>query len=123
MKIAFIALSDYLILCNYYLKINYCIILTIYFLLLRTTYKIILLSRKFKFSCFTFEILPITARQYGSFVLADASAGQCPFTLASKLSRHKEAMARFLEPRHKLSDIYTCRGTMLLSKQEKVNLQ
>ena len=38
--------------------------------------------------------LPLTARQYGEVVLPDASAGQSPGTLARKLSRCKEGMAR-----------------------------
>ena len=38
--------------------------------------------------------LPLTARQYGEVVLPDASAGQGPDTLARKLSRCKEGMAR-----------------------------
>ena len=42
---------------------------------------------------------------------------------ASKLLRHKEAMARFLASWHKLPGVYECRGTMLLSKQEQVTLQ
>jgi hypothetical protein len=37
---------------------------------------------------------PITARQYGEVVLPDASTGQSPGTLARKLSRCKEGMAR-----------------------------
>jgi len=37
-----------------------------------------------------------TARQYGEVVLPDASTGQGPDTLASKLSRCKEGMAHFL---------------------------
>ena len=38
--------------------------------------------------------LHITARQYGEVVLPDASTGQGPGTLATKLSRCKEGMAR-----------------------------
>ena len=38
--------------------------------------------------------LRITARQYGKVVLPDASTGQSPGTLAKKLSRCKEGMAR-----------------------------
>jgi len=38
--------------------------------------------------------LNITARQYGEVVLPDASTGQGPGTLATKLSRCKEGMAR-----------------------------
>jgi len=38
--------------------------------------------------------LTLTARQYGEVVLPDASTGQDPGTLASKLSRCKEGMAR-----------------------------
>jgi hypothetical protein len=38
--------------------------------------------------------LTLTARQYGEVVLPDASTGQGPGTLASKLSRCKEGMAR-----------------------------
>ncbi len=38
--------------------------------------------------------LPLTARQYGEVVLPDASTGQNPGTLARKLSRCKEGMAR-----------------------------
>ena len=36
----------------------------------------------------------LTARQYGEVVLPDASTGQSPGTLARKLSRCKEGMAR-----------------------------
>ena len=36
----------------------------------------------------------LTARQYGEVVLPDASTGQGPGTLARKLSRCKEGMAR-----------------------------
>jgi hypothetical protein len=35
----------------------------------------------------------LTARQYGEVVLPDASTGQGPDTLATKLSRCKEGMA------------------------------
>ena len=38
--------------------------------------------------------LRLTARQYGEVVLPDASTGQGPGTLATKLSRCKEGMAR-----------------------------
>ena len=38
--------------------------------------------------------LRLTARQYGEVVLPDASTGQDPGTLARKLSRCKEGMAR-----------------------------
>jgi hypothetical protein len=38
--------------------------------------------------------LPLTARQYGEVVLPDAASGNCPGTLARKLSRCKEGMAR-----------------------------
>jgi hypothetical protein len=38
--------------------------------------------------------LNITARQYGEVVLPDAASGQGPGTLATKLSRCKEGMAR-----------------------------
>jgi hypothetical protein len=38
--------------------------------------------------------LPPTARQYGEVVLPDDSTGQGPGTLARKLSRGKEGMAR-----------------------------
>jgi hypothetical protein len=41
-----------------------------------------------------FPSLPLTARQYGEVVLPDASTGQGPGTLARKLSRCKEGMAR-----------------------------
>jgi hypothetical protein len=40
------------------------------------------------------KTLHITARQYGEVVLPDASTGQSPGTLAGKLSRCKEGMAR-----------------------------
>ena len=40
--------------------------------------------------------LTITARQYGEVVLPDAASGQSPGTLAARLSRCKEGMARFL---------------------------
>ena len=43
-----------------------------------------------------YEQLTITARQYGEVVLPDASTGQGPGTLATKLSRCKEGMAHFL---------------------------
>ncbi len=36
----------------------------------------------------------LTARQYGEVVLPDDSTGQGPDTLARKLSRRKEGMAR-----------------------------
>jgi hypothetical protein len=36
----------------------------------------------------------LTARQYGEVVLPDAGTGQSPGTLADKLSRCKEGMAR-----------------------------
>jgi hypothetical protein len=36
----------------------------------------------------------LTARQYGEVVLPDAASGQSPDTLAAKLSRCKEGMAR-----------------------------
>ena len=36
----------------------------------------------------------LTARQYGEVVLPDAASGQGPGTLATKLSRCKEGMAR-----------------------------
>jgi hypothetical protein len=43
----------------------------------------------------TFDFrLPLTARQYGEVVLPDDSTGQGPGTLARKLSRCKEGMAR-----------------------------
>jgi len=45
--------------------------------------------------------LSITARQYGEDVLPDASTGQGPGTLASKLSRCKEGMAHFLQSWYK----------------------
>ena len=45
------------------------------------------------FLCAGIEWL-ITARQYGEVVLPDASTGQSPGTLARKLSRCKEGMAR-----------------------------
>jgi len=38
--------------------------------------------------------LTITARQYGKVVLPDVASGQGPGTLARKLSRCKEGMAR-----------------------------
>ena len=38
--------------------------------------------------------LQLTARQYGEVVLPDDSTGQGPSTLATKLSRCKEGMAR-----------------------------
>ena len=41
--------------------------------------------------------LSITARQYGEVVLPDDSTGQSPGTLASKLSRCKEGMARVFD--------------------------
>ncbi len=41
-----------------------------------------------------FNYLPLTARQYGEVVLPDAASGQSPGTLARKLSRCKEGMAR-----------------------------
>jgi len=45
-------------------------------------------------NCHVIRGLPITARQYGEVVLPDASTGQGPDTLARKLSRCKEGMAR-----------------------------
>ena len=44
--------------------------------------------------------LRTTARQYGEVVLPDASTGQGPGTLATKLSRCKEGMAHFLQSRY-----------------------
>jgi len=41
-----------------------------------------------------FNGLPITVRQYGEVVLPDEASGQGPGTLAEKLSRCKEGMAR-----------------------------
>jgi hypothetical protein len=64
----------------------------------------------------------LTARQYGEVVLPDASTGQGPGTLASKLSRCKEGMARFLESWYKFSGLYECRGTMLIESRLVVNL-
>ena len=46
------------------------------------------------FSFVPHRALPLTARQYGEVVLPDASTGQSPGTLARKLSRCKEGMAR-----------------------------
>jgi hypothetical protein len=40
------------------------------------------------------KALQLTARQYGEVVLPDAASGQSPGTLARKLSRCKEGMAR-----------------------------
>jgi hypothetical protein len=40
------------------------------------------------------EMFVLTARQYGEVVLPDAASGQSPGTLARKLSRCKEGMAR-----------------------------
>jgi hypothetical protein len=40
------------------------------------------------------EAFLLTARQYGEVVLPDDSTEQCPGTLARKLSRCKEGMAR-----------------------------
>ena len=40
------------------------------------------------------ELCNLTARQYGEVVLPDDSTGQGPGTLAEKLSRCKEGMAR-----------------------------
>jgi len=56
----------------------------------------------------------LTARQYGEVVLPDASTGQGPGTLASKLSRCKEGMAHFLPPGTKFCVHYACRGTRLI---------
>jgi hypothetical protein len=36
------------------------------------------------FLCAALYALNLTARQYGAFVLADASAGQCPFTPSTR---------------------------------------
>jgi len=41
---------------------------------------------------------------------------------ATKLSRCKEAMARFLESWYKLPDVYECRGTMLIENRLAVTL-
>ena len=41
-----------------------------------------------------YEECKLTARQYGEVVLPDDSTGQSPGTLARKLSRCKEGMAR-----------------------------
>ena len=41
-----------------------------------------------------FSTLHITAQQYGEVVLPDAASGHNPGTLATKLSRCKEGMAR-----------------------------
>jgi len=40
------------------------------------------------------RLYKLTARQYGEVVLPDAASGQGPGTLAGKLSRCKEGMAR-----------------------------
>jgi hypothetical protein len=47
-------------------------------------------------------------------VLPDASTGQGPGTLASKLSRCKEGMAHFLPSGYKFCELYECRGTSLI---------
>jgi len=47
-------------------------------------------------------------------VLPDASTGQCPGSLARKLSRCKEGMAHFLQSRYKFCELYECRGTSLI---------
>jgi hypothetical protein len=44
--------------------------------------------------CYGRISLQLTARQYGEVVLPDDSTGQRPSTLADKLSRCKEGMAR-----------------------------
>jgi hypothetical protein len=41
-----------------------------------------------------YDRLHITARQYGEVVLPDEASGQSPDSLARKLSRCKEGMAR-----------------------------
>ena len=50
-------------------------------------------------------------------MLPDASTGQCPGTLATKLSRCKEGMAHFLPSRYKFCELYECRGTMLIESR------
>jgi hypothetical protein len=47
-------------------------------------------------------------------VLPDASTGQSPGTLATKLSRCKEGMAYFLPSGYKFCELYACRGTSLI---------
>jgi hypothetical protein len=47
-------------------------------------------------------------------VLPDASTGQGPGTLATKLSRCKEGMAHFLPSRYKFCELYECRGKSLI---------
>jgi hypothetical protein len=57
----------------------------------------------------------LTARQYGEVVLPDASTGQGPGSLAEKLSRCKEGMARVFTVMIQLSGLYECRGTIKIS--------
>jgi len=59
----------------------------------------------------------LTARQYGEVVLPDASTGQGPGTLATKLSRCKEGMAWFLPSGYKFCELYECRGTRLIESR------
>jgi hypothetical protein len=61
-----------------------------------------------------FNSLTLTARQYGEVVLPDAASGQDPDTLARKLSRCKEGMAKFLPSMYKFFEHYECRGTSLI---------
>ena len=47
-------------------------------------------------------------------MLPDASTGQSPGSLATKLSRCKEGMAYFLPSWYKFCELYECRGTSLV---------
>ena len=72
--------------------------------------------------------LTLTARRYGAFVLADAASGQGLVTpsrvlgRARKLSRCKEAMARFLESWYKFPGVYECRVTMQIESRLAITL-
>jgi len=59
--------------------------------------------------------LYLTARQYGEVVLPDASIGQGPGTLATKLSRCEEGMARVFVVRVQMPGLYECRDTNKIS--------
>jgi len=50
----------------------------------------------------------------GRLCYPTTASGQCPGTLARKLSRCKEGMAHFLLSRQKFCELYECRGTRLI---------
>jgi hypothetical protein len=62
------------------------------------------------------SLLMLTARQYGEVVLPDEAAGQSPGTLARKLSRCEEGMARVFAVMVQIFiEYWRGRGTSLIS--------